>query len=123
MARALAVLFAAVLALPLAAAAQDSKSADLAKQLAQLLDEKKMDAIAAPDPETPGAFVAALYIPGTQLLAVSAKYSVPDLLNDRLSKKEYRDIYIELSAASVAGTKTLVMDTLADGLVVKPKGD
>jgi len=118
-----AVLFAAVLALPAPAPAQESKSAEFAKQLAQLLDDKKMDSIAAADAATPGAFAAALYFPGTQLLVVSAKYSAPQLLNDRLTKKEYRDIYIDLSSAFVAGTKIFVMDTFADGLVAKPKGD
>src|SRR5262249_13568823 len=60
MVRTLAVLFAIVVAAPGAARAQDSKSSDLAKQLAQLLDEKKLDAIAVADPQTPGSFAAAL---------------------------------------------------------------
>ena len=118
-----AVLFAAVLAFPALAPAQESKSAEFAKQLAQLLDDKKMDAIAAADTATPGAFAAALYFPGTQLLVVSAKYAAPQLLNDKLTKKDYRDIYVDLSSAFVAGTKIFVMDTFADGLVAKPKGD
>jgi hypothetical protein len=118
-----AVLFAAVLALPASAPAQESKSAEFAKQLAQLLDDKKMDSIAAADAATPGAFAAALYFPGTQLLVVSAKYSAPQLLNDKLTKKDYRDIYVDLSSAFVAGSKIFVMDTFADGLVAKPKGD
>lgn len=123
MVRTLAVLFAAILALPASARAQDAKSADLAKQLAQLLDEKKLDAIASADPAAPGVFAAALYFPGVQMLAVSAKYSAPALLNEQLTKKDYREIYVDLSSASVAGTKVFVMDTFADGLVIKPKGD
>jgi hypothetical protein len=121
MVRRLAVLFAAVLAVPAAAAAQESKSADLVKQLAQLLDEKKLDAIAAADAATPDSFVAALYFPGTQLLAVSAKYSAPQLLTEKLAKKDYRDVYVDLSSASVAGSKVFVMDTFADGLMAKPR--
>jgi hypothetical protein len=123
MLRTLAVLLVAILALPVAASAQDAKSADLAKQLAQLLDEKKLDAIAAADAQNAGVYVAALYFPGTQLLAVSAKYSAPALLNEKLTKKDYRDIYVDLSAASVAGSKVFVMDTFADGLVARPKAD
>ena len=123
MVRTLTVLFAAMLAVPAAARAQDAKSADLVKQLAQLLDEKKLDAIAAADAQTPETFAAALYFPGTQLLAVSAKYSAPSLLNEKLTKKDYRDIYVDLSSASIAATKVFVMDTFADGLVAKPKGD
>lgn len=123
MVRTLAVLFTAVLAAPALGLAQDSKSSDLAKQLSQLLDEKKLDAIAAADPQAPGTFAAALYFPGTQLLVVSAKYSAPSLLNEKLTKKDYHDVYVDLSSASVAGSKTFVMDTFADGLLVRPKGD
>lgn len=124
MVRPLAVVIAVMLALPASAVpGQDSKSADLAKQLAQLLDEKKLDAIAAADSQTPGTFIAALYFPGSTLLVVSAKYAAPSLLDDKLTKKDYREIYVDLSSASMAGTKTFVMDTFADGLVQKPKGD
>ena len=123
MVRSLAVLFALVLAAAAAAPAQDSKSADLARQLAQLLDEKKLDAIAAPDPQAAGSFAAALYYPGTELLVVSAKYSAPALMNDALAKKDYHEVYADLSAASIAGSKVFVMDINADGLVAKPKGD
>jgi len=118
-----AVLFAAILAVPAVSRAQDLKSADLAKQLAQLLDDKKMDAIAAADAQTPGTFAAALYFPGTQLLAVSAKYAAPALMNDKLTKKDYHEVYIDLSSASIAGSKVFVMDTFADGLIARPKGD
>jgi hypothetical protein len=123
MVRSLAVLFALVLALPAAARAQDSKSADLARQLAQLLDDKKLDAIAAADPQAAGSFAAALYFPGTELLVVSAKYSAPAKMNEALAKKDYHEVYADLSAASVAGSKVFVMDINADGLVVKPRGD
>lgn len=123
MVRTLAVLFAVVLAAPAAARPQESKSADLAKQLAQLLDEKKLDAVAAADPSAAGAFAAALYYPGTELLVVSAKYAAPSLLNDKLAKKDYHDVYVDLSAASVPGSKVFVMDMFADGLIAKPKGD
>ena len=122
MVRALAVVLAVALAAP-AAEAQELKSIDLVKQLAQLLDAQKMDSFAAPDTETPGVFVAALYFPGTQLLTVSAKYSAPQLLTDRLTKKEYRDVYVDLTSASIPASRMLVMDTFADGLVAKPKGD
>ncbi len=115
----------AALALSLAttAAAQGSKSAPLAKQLTQVLDTAKLDSIAAADPAEPGTFVAALYIQGTQMLVVSAKYSVPVLLTEKLGKKEYREVYIDLNSASEPRTKIFVMDQLADGIVAKPDGD
>ena len=69
------------------ASAQDSKSAAIAKELAQMLDAAKLEAIAAPDPATPGVFVAAMYIPGSELLVVSAKYAAPPLLVDRITAR------------------------------------
>jgi hypothetical protein len=112
---ALPVLLALSAAVP--ASAQDSKSAPLARQLAAALDAAKMDSIAAKDPEAPDAFDAALYFPGMQLLVVSGKYSVPELLTTRLANKEYRDVYLDLNGAATA--KTFIEDPGADGL--KPK--
>lgn len=112
----------AVTLLPAAAAGQDAKSVAAAKDLSQALDAVKLEAIAAPDPANPGMFVAAMYIPGAQLLVVSAKYSAPILITEKLAKKDYRDIYMDLQAASVAGTRVFVQDMLADGLIAKPDG-
>ena len=120
--RSLAVLFVSC-ALLLGAApatAQDTKSSAAAKQLTEVLDRLKLDAIAAPDPIDASTFVAALYFQGGQLLVVSAKYSAPTLLTAKLAKKDYRDVYIDLNAASVAGSKIFVMDQTCDGLVAKP---
>ena len=122
---------AAWIALPLSAAlltavmarAQEAKSADLVKQLTQVLDQKKLDSIAAADPQSPGTFVAALDFSGSQLLMVSAKYAAPTLLIDKIAKKDYREVYLDLSSASVAGSKLFVIDTNADGLNPKPGDD
>ena len=109
---------AGVLAVSLSAAtlAQEPKSASLAKQLAAALDAAKIDSIAAKDPSAPDVFIGALYFPGVQLLVVSAKYTVPTLLIDKLAKKEYREVYIDLNSASVPETKIFVEDLGADGL-------
>jgi hypothetical protein len=103
--------------------AQETKSADLVKQLTEVLDGKKLDSIAAADPQSPGTFVAALYFSGSQLLVVSAKYAAPTLMNDKIAKKDYREVYLDLSSASVAGSKLFVIDTNADGLNAKPGDD
>jgi len=108
-----------VLSLATGASAQDSKSASLAKQLAAALDAGKLDSIAAQDPAAADIFVAALYFPGVQLLVVSGKYTVPQLLSERVNKKEYRDVYLDLNGASVAESKVFIEDPGADGL--KPK--
>jgi hypothetical protein len=115
------LLTAAVVALSLSspASAQESKSAPLAKQLAAALDAAKLDCIAAKDPSAPDVFVAALYFPGVQLLVVSGKYSVPQLLTERLVRKEYRDTYLDLNGASVPASKIFLEDPGADGLKAK----
>jgi len=112
---------AALTALSLAAtaSAQESKSAPLAKQLAAALDAGKLDSIAAQDPVESDRFVAALYFPGIQLLVISAKYTVPQLLAERLGRKEYRDVYMDLNGASVADSKIFIEDPGADGLKMK----
>jgi hypothetical protein len=115
------LLAAAFLAGPPAAAAQEAtKSATAARQLGEILDRLKLDSIAAPDPTDPTTFVAALYFPGAQLLVVSAKYSAPSLLVEKVAKKDYRDVYIDLNAASIASSKIFVMDHECNGLVPKP---
>lgn len=118
-----AVLFSTLFLLtfvPARALEEGSRSAAAAKQLAEALDRVKLDSIAVADPAEKDQFVAALYFPGAQLLVVSARYSVPTLLTDKLAKKEYRDVYIDLNAASVAGSKIFIMDQGADGLESNP---
>jgi len=105
------------------AARQGPTTAPAVKQLTQALDAAKLDAIAAADPSEPGRFVAALYIEGSQLLVVSAKYAAPTLLTAKLKTKEFRDIYMDLSSASVAGSKIFIIDQNCDGLAAKPDGD
>ena len=118
------------LGVPLAAAAllvlsghvtaQELRTAAAARQLTSTLDRLKLDAVAAPDPSAPDRFLAALYFPGAQLLVVSAQYSAPSLLKAKLEKRDYRDVYIDLNAASVPGSKIFVMDGGADGLSPRP---
>ena len=110
------VMMAALTAAP--ALAQDSKSTAGAKELVQLMSTKKLDAIAARDPNAADSFIAALAFPG-QLIVVSAKYASPPLLNERLARREYRDVYIELNSASVLESRLFVTDIGADGLKAK----
>ena len=100
--------------------AQASRSAEAAKQLAQALDASKLEAIAAADPADPQTFVAALYFQGSQILVVSAKYAAPPLLVAKIKEQNYRDVYIDLSSASVAGSKVFIIDAGVDGLMSKP---
>jgi hypothetical protein len=88
----------------------------LAQTLTTLLDGAKLTAIAAKDPSDPDAFVAAMYFSGSQLLLVSAKYHPAVILNGKLEKKDYQEIYIDLNSASVAATRVFIEDLGADGL-------
>ena len=101
------------------ASAQGTKSPALARELAAALDAGKLTSLAAKDPAQPDRYVAVLYFPGRQLLVVSARYSAPLLLNDKLAAKDYREIYIDLNSASIAESKVFIEDPGADGL--KPK--
>jgi len=114
---------AAAACLTVLSASQESKSAASAKELCQVLETAKLDGIAAADPSAPDTFVAALYIPGTQLLVVSAKYSAPTLLLDKITARDYRGLYMDLHSASIPGSKVFVQDHRADGLNWRPGGD
>lgn len=105
------------------AGAQESKSAALAKELSQALEAAKLDGIGAVDPSKPGSFVAALHIPGTQLLVVSATYAAPALLVDKIKTQDFRGLYMDLHSASVPGSKIFVQDQRCDGLIWRPGGD
>ena len=98
------------------ASAQESKTSQLAAELTKLLDQMKVDSVAARVPDAPDHYVGALYFAGSQLLVVSAKYQVPELLNTKLASKAYRDVYIDLNSASVPNTKVFVSDLGCNGL-------
>ena len=94
--------------------AQDSMSAPLAAELAEVLAAANLGAMAARDGDS-DRFMAALAFPG-QLLVVSARYEAPVYVVEKIGAQQYRDVYIDLNAASIANTKILVTDVGADGL-------
>lgn len=98
---------------------QDARSAAGAKELAQLMEKGQIDSIAASLPNNEGAFVAAMFIPG-ELMIVSAKYSAPSLLQEKIMKKEFREVYVDLNSAATPKTRVFIEDLNADGLVAKP---
>jgi hypothetical protein len=93
-----------------------SKSTTFAAELIRLLDEQKLDSVAAR--ETADQFVSALYFPG-QLLVVGGKYSAPDRLTYLILHKNYKDAYADLSSAAEQSSKLFVMDLGANGLRFK----
>ena len=108
------VVIAGCFLVPATLSAQDSKSAAVAGELTKLLDQMKLDAVAAK--AGTDQYVAALYFQGSQLLVVGAKYSTPDRLNYLIERKQYQDVYADLSSASEQSTKVFVMDLGANGL-------
>ena len=99
-----------------AALAQDSRTIALARELTTLLEQQKLDAVAARQAGSADRFVAALYFPGSQLLVVSATYAAPPLLNEKILLRRYKEAYMDLSAASDPTTKVLIEDLRADGI-------
>ena len=99
--------------------AQEPKSAAPAKELAQLLAAKKLDSIAARMPDNREEFVGALTFPG-QMMVVWARTTAPAVVNEKLIRKEYREVYIDLNSASVAESRHFVTDLGPDGLKSKP---
>ena len=103
-------------ALGAAPAERSVRSAVLAKQLGAALLEHRLEAIAARDPEAADRFVAALFFPDSQLLVISASYSSPSVLDQKLAQKNYRDVYLDLGTSQFANTSVFVQDMKADGL-------
>jgi len=109
-----ALVLAALVCAPAVALAQESKSAALAAELARLLDDKKLDSVAAQ--QVTDVYVGALYFPGTQLLVVGGKYASAVRMKDLLGKKDYREVYMDLSSASEQKSRVFIMDLGANGL-------
>jgi hypothetical protein len=95
--------------------AQEVRTAALVKELTDLLAQRKLDSIAARHPAAPDQFVAALFFPG-QLLVVSARTTAPAVVNEKLIRREFRDVYIDLNSASIPESRLMITDGGADGL-------
>lgn len=100
--------------IPSAAQAQNSQTAGLVKELTDLLQQRKLDSIAARQGNA-DHFVAALFFPG-QLLLISARTTAPTVLNEKLVRREFRDVYIDLNSASIPESRIMISDGGADGL-------
>jgi hypothetical protein len=94
----------------------ESRSASAAASLKSLMDRFNLGAIAAPDPQTPGRYIAAFYMPESQLLVVNAPYSVPRLLDKKITDGQYMDVYADLQSVANRNGHFFVIDMQADGL-------
>jgi hypothetical protein len=98
------------------AATAQPRSSSLVGNLATLMTARQLEAVAAQDPEAPDRFVAALLMPGVQLLIVSAQYGAPAELQAQLQQQNYRDVYTALHQPSTQSTRFFLMDIGCDGL-------
>ena len=96
--------------------AEVSKSEPVARELATLMVQQKLDAFAAKDPQASNKFVAALLFPGVQLLVVAGEPSAPAAAQTQLDQKQYADVYATLQQAVNPATKIFFQDLKADGL-------
>ena len=95
--------------------AQEVESSALAAQLVELMTAGQLDALATQDTIDENRYVAALAFPG-QLMLVSAQYEAPVYLEPKLRQGQFRDVYLDLNTAAIAGTKVLITDVGANGL-------
>lgn len=95
--------------------AQDAQSTSPAREFAQQLAAKKLDSFAVRMPDAQDEFAAALSLPG-QLIVVWAKFSAPAVLNEKIIKREYREVYIDLNSASDPQSRNIITDLGADGV-------
>jgi hypothetical protein len=100
---------------------QESRSAALVGELTKLLSAQNLDSIATAEAES--SYVGALYIPGSQLLVVRAKYPGKDRMAYLLYNKMYKDAYADLNSASDPATRILISDLGANGLHFKQEKD
>jgi hypothetical protein len=110
-----ALIFTLIIAAPSRAAAEQPRSTALAKQLVTLMAERQLESVAAPDPETPDRFIAAMAYPNVQLLVMAAKYPSPDYLRAQLEQRRYSDVYAALQQG-VPESKLFFQDLGCDGL-------
>jgi hypothetical protein len=105
-----------IVGFPCEGAAQRLLSPEAARELVRALDAKGLESIAAADPAEPGTFVAALHIPGGQMLVVSARHPSVDGLTHRIAGGQYRDVYLDLQGTPTPERMFFVQDSGADGL-------
>lgn len=87
------------------AAGQPAPSATspvLVKQLVAAMAARQVDAIAAPDPDEPGRLLGAL-IAGDQLMVISSFHKATGYLEQQITKKQFRDVYMSLQDGTAEG--------------------
>lgn len=112
----LVIVFVMILAARVQASPSKGASSAMAGELTTLMTGRHLDTIAAQDSEHPDRSVAALLIPGAQLLVVSATYPNPGELQAQIAQKNYRDVYAALQQPVAQQTRVFFIDAACDGL-------
>ena len=113
-----AVVLAGATALP--AQSQTPATAAKAKELATLLQARKLEAFAARVPGESGRFVATRLIPNVQLLAITALHTRHMDMEYYLYNNDHRNAYLDLNSSTFSTERVLIDDAMADGLVALP---
>ena len=113
-----AVVLAGAIALP--AQSQTPATAAKAKELATLLQAKKLEAFAARVPGESGRFVATRLIPNVQLLAIMALHTRHMDMEYYLYNNDHRNAYLDLNSSTFSTERLVIDDAMADGLVALP---
>jgi hypothetical protein len=98
-----------------AAALPERGSPALVKQLVSTMEARHLDAIAVPDRNEAGRFIAALVFPDVQILVVSGRASSPEALLKQIADRRFRDAYLDLNRGSSEG-RVFIHDMGANGL-------
>ena len=109
-----AVVLAMGVSVPAMAQQPPSTSAGLTAELVKILNDRKLDAAAGR--LGTDEFVGAMYFPGSQIVVLSAKTTVPDRMTYLLLQKSYKDLYVELNGAVDRQSRVFVSDLGANGL-------
>src|SRR4051794_8111005 len=85
----------------LSAGGGPAQSPKAASGLVTLMTSRGVSTIAATDPQTPGRIVAAMLIPGVQLLVIGAKSTAAAYLESQIAQGQYADAYAVLNSTAI----------------------
>ena len=105
-----------IVTFPREGAAEGFLATEAVRGFVSARDVAGVETIAAADPAEPGAFVAAMYVRGGQMLLVSSRHPSVEALTHRIAARQYRDVYLDLQGTPTPERKFFVQDSGADGM-------
>jgi len=90
-------------------------SSKVAGDLVALMKAGSLEAFAVPDAVS-GRFVAAMLVPGVQLLVVSGQSTSPEYVQSQLAARQFQEVYATMHAAVVPESKVFFQDMGRDGV-------